>query len=478
MEKIAGCRIFWFRQDLRLVDNPAWAACCASGDRVAPVYIWAPEDEGGWAPGAASRWWLHQALADLSIRLEQQGAPLTLLRGRAVEFLPRLTASLRATAIHANRRYEPAARQVERDLAGVLAGVGIDFHLGSAALLVEPWELQTQTGRPYQVFTPFWRSLGQHFRALPEVDAPERLIGPTPTPTPTGERLDDLQLEPRPDWATGLRQAWDPTEFGAEKALAEFLDEAAFNYSEGRDVPASRGTSRLSPYLHFGQIGPRQVWRAVTRRLGPEGASPYLRQLAWREFAYHLLYHFPHTAEQPLRPEFNRFPWRSDAGEFDRWSRGRTGYPWIDAGMRELWATGWMHNRVRMAVASYLTKNLMIPWQDGAAWFWDTLVDADLANNTFGWQWTAGCGADAAPFFRIFNPVSQSRKFDPEGNYIRRWVPELSDLQPPAIYSPWTASPMELRSAGIRLGKDYPHPQVDLAATRSAALESYHSLPR
>ena len=476
MEKIAGCRIFWFRQDLRLADNPEWAACCASGDRVAPVYIWAPEDEAGWAPGAASRWWLHQALADLAARLEQQGTRLTLLRGRAVEVLPRLAATLRAPVIHANRRYEPAARQVERDVAAALAADGVELRFGSASLLSEPWEVKTQSGRPYQVFTPFWRSLQQQFREVPEAASPERTFGTASAPV--GERLEDLRLEPRPDWAAGLRAAWSPTEHGAQQALADFLDEAAGHYSEGRDLPASRGTSRLSPYLHFGQLGPRQVLRAVTRRLGPEAASPYLRQLAWREFAYHLLHHFPHTAEQPLRPEFERFPWRSDAAEFDRWSRGRTGYPWIDAGMRELWATGWMHNRVRMAAASYLVKNLMIPWQDGAAWFWDTLVDADLANNTLGWQWTAGCGADAAPFFRIFNPVSQSRKFDPQGDYVRLWVPELADLQPPALHAPWTASPMELRSAGIRLGEDYPHPQVDLAATRSAALESFHSLPR
>ncbi len=462
--------LLWFRQDLRLAGNPALAAALARGGPLIPVYIHAPEEEGDWPPGAASCWWLAGSLAALDADLRARGSRLTVLRGPTADALRRLAAMTGATAVSWNRRYEPAAAARDAALATSLPADGLHVRIHAAALLAEPWTVATQAGRPFQVFTPFWRAqLRQLDPPLPD-PAPEWIPGPEDWPATLP--LDSLGLLPVVPWDRAMRACWQPGESGAHAALERFLATAFAGYGEGRDRPAENGTSRLSPHLHWGEISPAQVWHAAAEAAARQGqgpqdwrASPFITELGWREFAYHLLHHFPHTPAQPLRPEFARFPWAEDPAALEAWRRGRTGIPLVDAGMRQLWATGWMHNRVRMVVASFLVKQLRQPWQEGARWFWDTLVDADLAANSLGWQWSAGSGADAAPYFRIFNPVTQGRRFDPDGSYVKRWLPELLDLPEAIIHAPWT-SPLGAKAA-------YPEPIVDLGAARRAALAAY-----
>jgi deoxyribodipyrimidine photo-lyase len=465
--------LVWFGQDLRLADNPALERAIARQGAILPVFIWAPEEEFPWSPGAASRWWLHQSLRELEASLIKRGSKLIVRRGPAAEALLALAAESGAKFIFWNRRYEPAAIARDRELGRRLRERGIAAASCPGNLLFEPGTILNANGKPYQVFTPFWRAC----LAMPGPEkpypAPKRLRAPAEWPASL--QISKLGLEPKVDWAGGLRQTWRPGERGASRQMKAFLDRAIETYSTDRDRPDRRGTSRLSPHLHFGEIGVRQIWHAVRRHgaaadPSEQTAATYLRQIAWREFSYHLLFHFPHTPRLALRPEFHRFPWRVDRKGLRAWTRGKTGYPLVDAGMRELWHTGWMHNRVRMLAASFLVKHLMIPWQEGAAWFWDTLVDADLANNTMGWQWSAGCGADAAPYFRIFNPVIQGEKFDPDGEYVRRWVPELARLPNRWIHKPWEAPAALLSKAGVELGKNYPWPIVEHAAARKRAL--------
>jgi len=416
----------WFRLDLRLADNDALDRALAEHAAVVPVFIWSPEEEGAWPPGAASRWWLNQSLAQLQAELERRGSRLIIRRGPAEEELRTLAADCGATAVFWNRRYEPAVIARDRALKEHLPERGIEAESCPGNLLFEPWTIHNLSGKPFQVFTAFGRRCVR--MAAPPQPKPAPAQIPAAALWPRSLAICDLGLEPKIDWAAGLRETWQPGEAGATARLAAFLDGAVGNYGAGRDRPDLTGTSRLSPHLHFGEISARQIWHAAQRI---HDSEPYLRQILWREFAHHLLFHFPGTPNEPLRPEFRAFPWRVDAKMLKAWTQGRTGYPLVDAGMRELWHTGWIHNRVRMVVASFLVKHLLIPWQEGAAWFWDTLVDADLANNTMGWQWTAGCGADAAPYFRIFNPTLQAEKFDPAGAYVRRWVPELGSTKYP-----------------------------------------------
>jgi deoxyribodipyrimidine photo-lyase len=436
--------IVWFRQDLRLSDNPALAAAIERGHAVIPVYIWAPEEEGAWPPGAASKWWLAQSLAALDRDLRQRGSRLIVRRGPSDATLSQLVAEIGATLVVWNRRYEPASIAPDAAIKSQS-----QLRAESANLLFEPWTIQNQSGKPFQVFTAFWRAcLGKTVAAAVR-NVPDRM--PAPSKWPESLAIADLGLEPTIDWAGGLRETWQPGEAGARAHLDQLLSEVVLRYPETRDRPDLLGTSRLSPHLHFGEISPGQVWRTVMRLMPNAAAESYLRQICWREFAYHLLYHHPETTDQPLRPKFARFPWANNPAHLRAWKRGRTGYPLVDAGMRELWHTGWMHNRVRMVVASFLVKHLLIGWQEGAAWFWDTLVDADLANNTLGWQWVAGCGADAAPYFRIFNPATQAAKFDPDDAYVRRWVPDFGTAE-------------------------YPVPIVEHAEARRRALEALASL--
>ncbi|MCP5523316.1 MAG: deoxyribodipyrimidine photo-lyase [Verrucomicrobiales bacterium] len=475
--------LVWFRQDLRLSDHPALEAAVHRGRPVVPLFLWSPEEESPWGPGAASRWWLHQSLKRLDAELRRHGSRLILRRGTAEETLLRLLKETGATTVVWNRRYEPGIIARDRRLKETLRGAGFEAESYNGSLLWEPWELRTKTGGPYQVFTAFWRECLSRDDPAAPLPAAEHLAGPTNWPA--SEPLAELRLEPRLDWAAGIRAAWQPGETGARERLDHFLDTAFADYDDGRNRPDQAGTSRLSPFLHFGEISPRQIWHALRARAGKEGwpatawrGSQYLAEVGWREFAHHLLFHFPHTPAKPLRAEFERFPWHRDANALRSWQQGRTGFPIVDAGMRELWATGWMHNRVRMIVASFLVKDLMIPWQDGAAWFWDTLVDADLANNTLGWQWTAGCGADAAPFFRVFNPTGQGERFDPAGDYVRHWVPELARVPAKWIHRPAEAPAEVLAAAGVRLGNHYPEPMVSHAIARQVALDAWQRLKR
>jgi deoxyribodipyrimidine photo-lyase len=472
--------LLWFRQDLRLADNAALAAAIDHG-AVVPVFVRSPEEEGAWPPGAASRWWLHQSLEALDGALRRRGSRLILRRGPTIEALRVLTRETGARAVYWNRPYEPAAVAQEQAVADALRRDGIETRGFAGALLFEPEACRSNQGKPLQVFTPFWRRC----LALPEPALPLSAPRTVPAPRlwPRSLPLAQLALEPRINWAREIAQTWEPGEAGAMKALKAFLRAHLANYERGRDDPGSDGTSRLSPHLHFGEISPRQVWHAVRKagvvtgdRKLMRAEESLLRQLGWREFAHHLLVHFPHTPEQPLRAAFAKFPWQNDARAMRAWQRGETGYPLVDAGMRQLWRTGWMHNRVRMVVASFLVKDLLLSWHAGARWFWDTLVDADLANNTLGWQWTGGCGADAAPYFRIFNPVAQGERFDPDGAYVRRFVPELARLPNDVIHAPWLASPALLAECGVLLGRTYPRPIVDHAEARDRALAAFQAM--
>ena len=471
--------LVWFRLDLRLADNPALAAALERGGAVVPVFIYAPDEEAPWSPGGASNWWLHQSLMSLDASLRVLGSQLILRRGPTQETLQALIRETGATAVFWNRRYEPAVIARDAMVKETLRNDGLVAESFNAALLHEPWTIQNQSGKPFRVFTPFWK----HCLAKPAppvpLPAPGKLAAPEKWPKTLA--LAALELEPKIKWAQGLKDAWQPGTAGAHAQLTRFLKAAYANYGDQRNRPDLIGTSRLSPHLHFGEISPRQIWQALQHHAEAHGltnwrASQFLSEVGWREFAHHLLYHFQQTPTTPLRDEFNRFPWRKDPAFLAAWQNGVTGYPIVDAGMRELWTTGWMHNRVRMIVASFLVKDLLLSWTEGARWFWDTLVDADLAQNTLGWQWTAGCGADAAPYFRVFNPISQGEKFDPRGDYVRRWCPELAKLPDAWLHQPWQAPLEMLARAGIVLGRDYPEPIVSHAIAREVALEAFANL--
>lgn len=435
---MAAVTLIWFRHDLRLDDNPAVLAAAARGS-VVPVFIWAPDEEAPWQPGAASRWWLHQSLESLAAGLEKLGCPLVIRRGPTLEALQQLVKETAATHVVWNRRYEPVVVKRDTAIKQALTKDGLTAESFGGGLLYEPVHVATKQGKPYQVFTPFWRALLARDEPA-EPQAAPRKLEPASAKPPKSVTIESLGLLPAIDWAGTMRKTWLPGEAGAGKRLKAFLAKALGDYGSGRDRPDHAGTSSLSPHLHFGEISPRRVWHAVRVAAGGKPAakltgSPevYLRELGWREFANHLLYHFPRTPEAPLRADYARFPWADDPVGLRAWQRGRTGFPIVDAGMRQLWATGWMHNRVRMIVASFLVKDLRISWLEGARWFWDTLVDADLAANTLGWQWAAGCGADAAPYFRIFNPTSQQQKFDPDEAYIDRWVARDASYPEPIV---------------------------------------------
>lgn len=468
--------IVWFRQDLRIEDHPALVAACQKGS-VLPVYIHGSDGEGNWGLGGASKWWLHHSLESLGQELKSIGLSLVIRQGNALQELEMLIAETGAFAVYWSRRYEPACIERDTEIKRELLSKKIDAQSFNSSLMFEPWTIANKQGKPFQVFTPFWRNcLSNNPEPERPVAAPKDASGPKQPVA--GLRIDDLELLPRIHWDEGIKGTWKPGATHAKACLSQFLKGAILEYKEARDLPAIEGISRLSPYLHFGEISPRMIWHTVVKAYADrkDEVECYLRQLGWREFAHHLLFHFSQTPEMPLRKDFMSFPWKKNPGHLKAWQKGLTGYPFVDAGMRQLWHTGWMHNRVRMVVGSFLVKHLLITWNRGAEWFWDTLVDADLANNTLGWQWVGGCGADAAPYFRIFNPITQGEKFDPEGVYVRKWIPELAALANKWIHKPWEAPDDVLRGAGITLGKTYPKPIVDHAKARVDALAAFSSI--
>lgn len=471
--------IVLFQDDFRMKDNPALAAAAHRGAPLICLFVWNPYSCGYAKPGAASRWWLHHSIQNFSTAIKKAGNEFIIQIGHPFEVVSALVERFEVSHVFGNFACEPHAFKAQHDLLTWLEDEKLEGTFFHGNTLLDPTAVQTKSGKPYSVFTPFYRQVVSQLTLPSPLPAP-RSLPPVPQGKMTSEPLDSLELLPEIDWAQGIRDMWTPGEAGAEKALQQFLRSAAKVYSTDRDRPDYSHTSRLSPYLHFGEISPKKVWHTVSQRNKTLPASQhrksheaYLRQIVWREFSRYLLYHFPHTVNEPMSADFNAFPWRQDPDSLRTWQKGLTGYPIIDAGMRELWHTGWMHNRVRMIVGSFLTKDLLLPWQQGAAWFWETLVDADLANNTMGWQWVAGCGADASPFFRIFNPMTQGQKFDPNGKYVRRWVPELAQLPPKWIHAPWEAPQSVLQEADVELGKTYPQPIVNHAKARSQALEAY-----
>jgi deoxyribodipyrimidine photo-lyase len=468
--------ILWYRQDLRLHDHPALRAAAEKGE-VLPVFVLDHDAAGDWAPGGASRWWLHHSLAALQRSIEARGGRLLLRSGDSGSVLAELCEKTGAHEVLCSRRYEPWAAAQETAVHGQLADAGIELRRYGGALLHEPGSVLTQGGDPFKVFTPFWRACRRE--AIAE---PRRLPELSWCTDASSEALEDWQLCPtEPNWAEGWEALWTPGEDGAQERLVDFLEQSVIAYADQRDLPATDATSRLSPHLHHGEISPRQVWVLCEQHKAVhpdahDAVEKFQSELGWREFSYHLLHFFPQIPEAPFKENFADFPWKNDKDALRRWQRGRTGYPIVDAGMRELWQTGYMHNRVRMIVASFLCKHLLTHWREGEAWFWDTLLDADLASNGCSWQWVAGSGADAAPYFRIFNPITQGEKFDKEGHYVRRWVPEIAALPDKYLHCPWETPADILEHTGITLDETYPEPIVEHKAARQAALDAYETV--
>ncbi len=476
--------LLWFRDDLRLSDNPALRAAIEHGPLIC-LYILDTSTERR-PLGGAARWWLSRSLQALSDAIAAKGGELLILRGDPAELLPRIVREADIGYLAWSRRYDGAAIALDKALKAELAEAGVTVESFNANLLNEPWQVKTKADRPFKVFTPYWRAVRESGEPSAPLAAPARLSKAT-LPAALREQaltVAGLALEPTaPDWAGGLREAWTPGEAGAQERLATFLDDALAGYREARDLPDRLSTSRLSPHLRFGEISPRQIWHA-TRAALESGDTPgsaadvekFFSELGWREFSYHLLFHNPDLASVNYDRRFDAMSWETDQAGLTAWQKGLTGYPIVDAGLRELWQTGWMHNRVRMITASFLIKHLLTDWRAGEAWFWDTLVDADPANNAASWQWVAGSGADAAPYFRVFNPVTQGEKFDPKGSYVRRFIPELAELGDKFVHRPWEAPAGELKTNGIVLGRNYPKPIIALDFGRRRALDAFAAL--
>ncbi len=464
--------IHWFRQDLRCHDNPALHAAIAAGT-VIPIFIRDTQHAGEYDMGAASKWWLHHSLRALDAAL---GYTLSFYQGDPQVILPELVKRLGVTTVTWNRCYEPWRVQRDAQIKTALKDAGVTVISENSALLWEPWQVNKEDGTPYKVFTPFYRKGCLH------ADAPRE---PLPYPKEQAQyqkdevgavTLDTLNLLPTKSWQDNVAKCWQVGEEGAQQCLNQFIHHGLRRYKDGRNEPAKPYVSRLSPHLHFGEISPNEVWHTIRNLEQDAHTDHFCSELGWREFSYNLLYHNPDLPKKNLQSKFDAFPWNHNREHLRAWQKGLTGVPMVDAGMRELWQTGYMHNRVRMIVGSYLVKNLRIHWREGERWFWDCLVDADLANNSASWQWIAGCGADAAPYFRIFNPITQGQKFDPEGEYVRKYLPELSKLPNKFLFCPWEAPALVRQEAGVKLGEDYPFPVVDLKQSREEALAAFQSL--
>ncbi len=479
-----GPILVWFRDDLRLSDHPALLAALASDCPVVPVYVFDEQSPAFRQMGGASRWWLHHSLAALDVSLRAKGSYLRIVRGAAQTAIAQLVDHYQASGVVWSRRYGAAEIAVDASIKAWCKDHGIGCESFNGSLLVEPWQVTTQAGQPMKVFTPFWKSARANHSFAQPLPAPVMLPVVTATASPLEIPLDDLTLLPtKPDWAKGFTEHWQAGEAGAQQRLLDFLDDGLKGYGEDRNRPDRNNVSRLAPYLRFGNISPRQVWHVAVNRMqagectaSERDLTVFQSELGWREFSYHLLFHNPDLARKNYQARFDKFPWRNDPAALTAWQNGMTGYPIVDAGMRQLWQTGWMHNRVRMVVASFLIKHLMIDWRDGEAWFWNTLLDADPASNAASWQWVAGSGADAAPYFRIFNPVLQGERFDPKGDYVRHFVPELARLPKEFIHKPWTAPEWVLREAGVSPGVDYPAPLIDHKTGRDRALAAFSSI--
>ncbi|MEC9344064.1 MAG: deoxyribodipyrimidine photo-lyase [Pseudomonadota bacterium] len=468
--------IVWFRNDLRVADNPALAKAAQRDGPVIPLYVFEEGDEAPRRPGAAQKWFQHHALAGLASRLASLGSTLVVRKGEAGAILDALIAETGARNVFWNRRHEPAGVATDRAIKTSLEKRGISVTSCQANLLHEPSTFLTTSKGPYRVYTPFWNALERQGEPRAPLPAPNK-VRPH-TSALASEAIDDLGLLPgKPDWSGGLRETWQADEDGAAERMSAFLPHGMDGYAEGRDRPTADHVSCLSPYLRWGVVSPFQLWHAARHAGAPEhDAQKFLKELAWREFCHHLAFHFPGLAWQNFNERFDEFPWRGNSEHLGAWKRGMTGYPLVDAGMRELWRTGYMHNRVRMVVASFLVKHLMVHWRVGEAWFWDTLVDGDPASNPANWQWVAGSGADAAPFFRIFNPVAQGTRFDRNGAYVRKWVPEIAALPDRYLHAPWQAPAETLAEHGIELGKTYPAPVVEHTGARERALAAFSEM--
>lgn len=471
--------LYWHRQDLRLKDNPAlnWAA---SHGEVVPIYIKSKALFKRQYIGEAQHWWLHHSLQSLKKDYDDLDVNLILKSGEDSEKIIRdLLKQTAAKTIVWNRCYDPASIEHDAKLKKTLQEDGFEVKTFNASLLTEPSQIKNKSGDYFKVFTPFWKESVLQLHVDNDLTVPK--LSPA-SKKYESDNLDDWKLLPsKPNWAVDFGKYWQPGEHGAKQKLQEFIKQALSGYGKNRDIPGINGTSRLSPHLKFGEISPKQIWNAV-KKLDSEYSNydltKYTNELGWREFSYYLLYHFKKLEDQPFNANFSAFPWSENAKFLKAWQKGLTGYPMVDAGMRELWHTGWMHNRVRMIVGSFLTKHLLLPWQEGAKWFHYTLLDGDIASNSASWQWVSGCGADAAPYFRIFNPITQGKKFDPEGNYVRKWVPELAKLPDNIIHEPWEASDKMIASCDVSLGQNYPKPIVDHFTARNKALKAYEKIKK
>jgi deoxyribodipyrimidine photo-lyase len=476
--------LVWFRNDLRLIDNPALIEATLSKNPITFVYIFDDSGKHSRPMGGAQKWWLHHSLTRLAQDISKRGGRLDLYRGDPETILPRIVSDIGPTTVVWNRRYHPSDIACDTAIKAKLETDGVTVKTFNGTLIREPWTLASKTGSAFKVFTPFWRAARENYPIPKPLAAPDRFISAVKSPSKHTVSLNELALLPlHPNWAGGVAEAWEPGEAGAAATLDTFIEHGFAGYSENRNRPDMPSTSRLSPYLRFGEISINTVWQASEMavqsgrtRASSEDLRVFQSELGWREFSYYLLYHQPDIAKFNVQRRFDAFPWQNDPSLLTAWQKGQTGYPIIDAGMRELWQTGFMHNRVRMIVASFLIKHLKVDWREGEIWFWDTLVDADPASNPASWQWVAGSGADAAPFFRIFNPMLQGEKFDPKGDYVRHYVPEVARLSPKYIHTPWAASPVELAAAGVKLGQTYPRPIVDHETARNSALAAFKAL--